>query len=472
MLRWDTQDTICAIASGNQGAFRGAIRISGPRALEVAGAMLPEAYREAHWDNWRSIRRATRMEAELELGETLGRIPCDFWIWPNSQSYTGQPSVELHLFGSMPLLESCVQRLCTFGARLAEAGEFTFRAFLAGRMDLAQCEAVLGVIDAKSQKGLDIALEQLAGGLQLPLQSLRQKLIELLADLEAGLDFVDEDIEFVTQDSLKEQLRSSLDAMQPIVQQLGMRGFSDAWIKVALFGLPNAGKSSLINALAGYQAALVSDIPGTTRDYVKVRSERHPIQWIDTAGKEDVHEQGPRQEAQERTNEQWEQADLRWWCVDLSQEPIADAILPSPALTASTNDQDLWLVGTKADLAPQDLLQRWQAWAVPTGKRFFVSSSQSRYGLESLEQALDEWLVDRDAEASGILPSTLSRCRTALEAAQRSIECALQAVEDRAGDEIVAAELRLALDHLGVIVGEVYTDDILDALFSRFCIGK
>lgn len=471
MLRWDTQDTICAIVSGNQGASRGAIRISGPRALEVGIALLREGHRDANREIWLSIRRATRVHAELELGEALGTIPCDYWIWPNSQSYTGQPSVELHLVGSMPVLERILELLCSSGARLAEAGEFTFRAFLAGRMDLAQCEAVLGVIDAKSQKGLDIALEQLAGGLQLPLQSLRQKLIELLADLEAGLDFVDEDIEFVTQDSLMEQLRFSLDAMQPIVEQLGMRGFSDAWIRVALFGLPNAGKSSLINALAGYQAALVSDIPGTTRDYVKVRSDRLPIQWVDTAGKEDVHDAGPRQEAQERTDEQWEQADLRWWCIDLSQEP-SEASLPSPALTTSTNDQDLWLVGTKADLAPMELLQRWRAWAIPTGKLFFISSSQSRLGIELLEQALEDWLVDREAEASGILPSTLSRCRTALEAAQRAIECALQAVEGRAGDEIVAAELRLALDHLGVIVGEVYTDDILDALFSRFCIGK
>src|SRR4051794_14966228 len=198
-MNFDLDDTIAAIATAPGGSLRGIVRLSGPNSVAIAGQVF-------HGSDEPRCDSATHPRCErgsVQLSRALGQVPATLYLWPTASSYTRQPSAELHLPGSSPLVEAALEAVCLAGARLARPGEFTLRAFLAGRLDLTQAEAVLGVIDAGSRQELDAALSQLAGGLATPLAALRGQLLDLLAELEAGLDFVDEDIEFISRDALQ-----------------------------------------------------------------------------------------------------------------------------------------------------------------------------------------------------------------------------------------------------------------------------
>ncbi|MCH7728162.1 MAG: 50S ribosome-binding GTPase, partial [Planctomycetes bacterium] len=278
----DLEDTIAAIASAPGGAFRGVVRLSGP---DVANC-LNRCFQPAESNAIRTAAGPIVVEGRVHLDDAFGDAPCDVFLWPTNRSYTRQPSAEIHTIGSPPLLDRVLSVVCASGARLAAPGEFTMRAFLAGRLDLTQAEAVLGVIDAASRTELDVALSQLAGGLAEPLNRLRDGLLDLLAQLEAGLDFVEDDIEFIRPEDLLEQMNSARDEVTGIIEQIAQREESASEFRVVLLGWPNVGKSSLLNALAGEATAIVSSQEGTTRDYVARR-----VQWrdigcllIDTAG--------------------------------------------------------------------------------------------------------------------------------------------------------------------------------------------
>jgi tRNA modification GTPase len=400
-----------------------------------------------------------------------------------------------------------IEQLCQAGARLALPGEFTLRAFLAGRMDMTQCEAVLGVIEAKSQAALDIALRQLAGGLSAPLKGLRQSLVDLLADLEAGLDFVDEDIEFISREQVIDRLGSAGEAVEDLLRQLEQRQRSEHPPRVALLGLPNAGKSSLVNAIANQNAAIVSDEAGTTRDFVRVRCTfpSGEIDLVDTAGIESSSEEGTRipeidRLAQRRSMMQREEAELVLYCIDsslnhamrLEQLRVALLVLPgvddSDALStelakklgkqadqASVAD-NVWIVWTKVE---RERVERERLANVPQrlpapfeSMTSYATSSIERNLLQDLLDGLDRWLIHRDNELSAVAPMTATRCRESLRTALDALQAAYDAADQSTGDEIVASEIRLALEQLASVAGEVYTDDVLDSLFSRFCIGK
>ena len=286
-------DTIAAIASPPGGGARGIVRLSGPN---LRGC-LENCFRPDPPVCLATLTRATVVPGVLWLSGFASPAPCELYLWSGKRSYTGQPVAEVHTIGSPPLLEAVVRAACgapaqrVGGARPAEPGEFTLRAFLAGRIDLTQAEAVLGVIDAAGAAELDAALKQLAGGLAAPLRRLRNDLLELLAHLEAGFDFADEDLPFITAEELLMQLRAASSQVDALIAQLAFRGESAARVRVALIGPPNAGKSSLFNALGGRgphagAPAIVSEIPGTTRDYVTAELDLDGVkcELIDTAG--------------------------------------------------------------------------------------------------------------------------------------------------------------------------------------------
>jgi tRNA modification GTPase len=398
------------------------------------------------------------MLVEINLGEPLGVLPASLCVWPDERAYTRQPTVEFHVIGATPILDAVVRRCLHAGARLAEPGEFTLRAFLGGRLDLTQAEAVLGVIDAKSKKSLDVALAQLAGGLTAPLQRLRTDLINLLADLEAGLDFVDEDIEFISPAEVEKRLKSIGKELDQLLDSLQTRGTPSVRPRVVLAGLPNAGKSQLFNALVGSNAALVADVAGTTRDFVSatVKIGDQEIELIDTAG-EEVAAETIGQDSQAHRIKQMVNADLVCHCLDGSKLGDDGAVL-------NESTSAVLQVWTKSDLltVSEDLSN--------TGG--ILTSGVTGFGIPALKSAILETLDSLANAESSVVSSTSRRCVDAMERAVAAVRLAAEIARDHAGDELIAAELRVCLDELGRVVGAIYTEDILDQVFSRFCIGK
>ena len=418
-----------------------------------------------------ACRTSTAVPGRISLDDWHTRAPCVVYLWPHNRSYTRQPVAEIHTIGSPPLLAATQRHLCRYGARLAEPGEFTMRAFLAGRLDLTQAEAVLGVIDATNERQLDIALQQLAGGLATPLHVLRDALLDLLADLEAGLDFVEEDIELLTKYELDQKLHESGEQVAKILAQMTSRIQSADAMRVVLFGSPNVGKSSLLNALSGQASALVSEIPGTTRDYITrvIDCNGWSCEFIDTAGvvTESV---GPianpsnsavgglLREAQQMTERQIAQADLEILCVDASRQLNE---WEQEVLT-TTRDVKRLVVLTKGD-RPR---------VVHPLESAIVTSSKTGAGLATLREAIVQIVSCGSEMEDGVVNDTTARCESSVRRAQECIRRSLDIVTTNGGDELIASELRMALNELGRVAGVVFADDVLDRIFSRFCIGK
>jgi tRNA modification GTPase len=468
----NADDTIAAIASAPGGACRGLVRISGPAVV----ACLSGCFRCSRGQDLAGLAHPTVVPGRIALGDPLGDVPADLYLWPGPRSYTRQPLAELHTVGAPPVLHATLATVCAAGARLAGPGEFTLRAFLAGRLDLTQAEAVLAVIDAGSRIELDIALRQLAGGLAGPLHQLRNQLLDLLARVEAGLDFVDEDIEFIADDDLHQQLEDVAQGLARLAAQLATRNRADEPFRVVLTGWPNVGKSSLMNALAGTQAALVSPHAGTTRDYLTrtVDIAGLDCRLVDTAGWDTAASEPVARSAKTLAAQQTGQAHVQLFCLDATRPLNAweRDTLETPA--------NRILVLTKTDL-PHATDLRCQA---------IATSSHTGAGLEALQRAIYQSLT-ADRNDSEVVAGTAIRCGDSLRRAAAAVRLAQQAVpggepdagklanarkladdQQVGGDELVAAELRLALDELAQVVGAVYTEDILDRIFSRFCIGK
>lgn len=448
-------DTIVAIASPPGAALRGVVRLSGFDVDAVLARTLDGDGRERLQD----ISRPAWIDARFPLEDLPCGLPMRLQYWPKS-SYTGQPAAELHLVGSAPLLDAVVAGLLAAGARPANRGEFTLRAFLAGRLDLTQAEAVLGVIDAEDSEELATALNQLDGGLSGPLAELRESLLIDLADLEAGLDFADEDLDFVSREQFLTRMEAAVAEIDRLLRQQTDRGRSRSMEVIVLTGPPNAGKSTLLNALAGCDAAIVSDIAGTTRDVIEtdIQVGQRTLRFVDTAGIDDGDD--PLIAAAEllRRNTAAE-ATLILYC-DSSENDHVDAAELTRLRAAGT----LLHVATKIDLRA--------AGSVVGQSCDIAVSAKTGAGLSDLLDAIVAKLDVIQNERSELLSVTSARCRGSLSSARANVHEAIALLAAEAGDELVAGELRDGLDGLAAVLGRVYTDDILDRVFSRFCIGK
>jgi tRNA modification GTPase len=442
----DPQDTIVALSSAPGPGGRAVVRLSGPVALDVAAKVFTTS---------RVILPGQRRcyAGHIHLPDVAAPLPADLYVWPAPRTYTGQTLTELHTLSCPPLVDQLVAQLLAGGARAAQAGEFTLRAFLAGKLDLTRAEAVLGVIEAGNRAELKQALDLLAGGVTRPLQELRDDLLDLLAEIEAGLDFVEEDIRFVGPAELLKRLAKGMAQVTLLRKQLEQRAVAGGPFRAVLTGRPNAGKSSLYNALAGGPAALVSTEPGTTRDYLVTRLDLGGVamELVDTAGWQEASDPIAEQ-AQSLGREQAEQADLLLLCLEAgrpSTEAERDLLARSyaPAIVG---------VATKCDLgtAPPGLL---------------ATSAVTGAGLDALRAVLAE---RARAHARPALAPSLSRCQHHVTACLEHLRQAHRVVLEDEPAELLALELRGALDELGEMVGAVYTDDLLDRIFGRFCIGK
>jgi tRNA modification GTPase len=441
----DLQDTIVALSSAPGPGARAVIRMSGSAALAITGKVFAPAPALL-------LDRPRVYAGQALVPGVTAPLPADLYVWPAPRTYTAQDVVELHTISCPPLVELLVTACMTAGARAARPGEFTMRAFLAGKLDLTRAEAVQAVIGSGSRAELKQALGQLAGGVSHPLHELRDDLLNLLADVEAGLDFAEEDLQLVAQRDLLLRLAKGMALVTLVQKQLDQRSLGDLPFRVVVAGRPNVGKSSLFNALAGASAALVSPEPGTTRDYLVARLELAGtrVELVDTAGWRDAGD-AVEQQAQDLGRDQAERADLLLLCLEAGQPP-------TPAEHAALQRSHPRAVGiaTKCDLATP-------------AENLLPTSAATGLGLAALRAAL----ADRArAHARPVLAPSLSRCRHHVEACLGHLRQAHGIVLHEEPPELLAVEVRGALDQLAEMVGAVYTDDLLDRIFSRFCIGK
>lgn len=452
----DIDELIAAVASPPGPAARGIIRISGASVAAFLDDMLGGDAADGAFDP----RVAARYPRIMRL-DAVTRLPVAVQLWPTARSYTGQPMAELHMVGSPPLLEAVLEVLVVRGCRLARPGEFTLRSFLAGRIDLTQAEAVLGVIDAEDRSQLETALSQLAGGLSCRLGNLREQLLCDLADLEAGLDFADEDLEFVSRAAVGGRVESSIQDILSLEKTARRRHRESGRPQVVLAGLPNAGKSSLYNALLGNSAAIVSGVAGTTRDVLQARLDlaEVTVDLFDTAGWELAEDEVMGQAGIQR-GVRLDTADVVIWC------EAADATDSEIVLSRSTR----WTLDREPDLFVRTKCDRVSG-AVEDANSL-QCSAQTGGGLSDLRQRIADVARGRHGRREEILPSTAVRCQADLAAALTALRGASEGIALGLGDEIVSMELRQALDHLGEITGAFTNEDMLDRLFSRFCIGK
>ena len=446
-------DAIFALATAPARAALAVIRLSGPGSLEIlhalAGARPPP--REA---------RLRRLRGPA--GETLDEALV-LWL-PGPESYTGEDSAELQLHGGVAVVDAVSRALLAAGARPAEPGEFTRRAFENGRLDLAQAEAVADLVDAESEGQRRQALEQLGGALGRRHEAWREAILEALAGLEAAIDFPDEDLPADVAARTRPGLEALAAALETALADADRGERVREGFRIAIIGAPNAGKSSLLNSLIARDAAIVTPIPGTTRDVIEAPLVLGGFKVLlaDTAGLrapiEAIEAEGVR-----RARAWADAAALRLWVVDGSARDGA-----WPEATELLQPGDL-LVLNKSDLAPGADRTAAAAAAQARGLEAMGVSATQGGGLESLRH----WLQTRVgvALAGGDFPAvTRARHRASLEEASASVAQALHDL-DR-GPELAAENLRLAGRFLGRITGRIDSEEVLGRIFSSFCIGK
>jgi tRNA modification GTPase len=434
-----TRDTIAAIATPPGRGGIGVVRLSGPRAPEIARSILgvlPEPRRATH-----AIFRDARGEA-VDEGIAL--------YLPEPNSYTGEPVLELQGHGGPVVMQALLAACLDAGARLAEPGEFTRRAFLEGKLDLAQAEAVADLIDAASREAARSALRSLSGEFSAALAALQSQLTELRALTEAMLDFPEEELDALHREDAGTRLGAVRAALEDVLAKSRQGSLLRSGIHVVLAGRPNVGKSSLLNRLAGDERAIVTPIPGTTRDALRepVQIEGVPLVLVDTAGlriSTDIVERI----GIERTRRELERAD--------AVIAIYEALRGKDELDNLPPGVPIVEVYNKADLAPE--------FAAPAGA--LAVSAKTGQGIERLRRVILEaagWFSTGE-------PVFLARERhlRALERAREHLDAAAR--ESRRW-EFFAEELRLAHAALGAITGEFSADDLLGEIFARFCIGK
>lgn len=442
-------DTIVALASAGGTAAVSLLRLSGPTAEAVADRATAGAASAA------VERRATRTQVRDEEGRVLDDVLLT--VFRGRRSFTGEPVVEIACHGGRLIVRKLMARLTDCGARLAGPGEFTQRAFLNGKLDLTQAEAVMDLISAQSELALRAAHEQLEGRLGQQTERLREDLIGVVAHLEAWIDFPEEDIDPDTGQALLDRLAAIRQDIRRLLATAEQGRILREGVRTVLCGLPNAGKSSLLNLMLGSDRAIVSEEAGTTRDTIEelLVLDGVPLRLIDTAGLRG-EAGGVEREGMRRTLLEAGRADLLIVVVDGTLPP--EQALPELPEGAGRRV----LVCNKADLG---LDPRWRGEGVSL-------SCRSGEGLPELRRAIREALDLGEADWGEHAVAINGRHRDCLRRAEASLERGEDLLRGSTAPEFAAMELREALAAIGEVAGRVDTEEVLGAIFSRFCIGK
>ncbi len=455
-----TADTIAAIATPPGPGAIGVVKVSGPEAFGIGKRLFrPRKARS----EFASHRLYYGHIVDPETREPVDEVLVAFMKAPHT--YTREDVVEIYAHSGYRVLTRILELVLKCGARLAEPGEFTRRAFLNGRIDLAQAEAVQELVTAKTDAALRMALSQLSGKLSQEVRSVREEVLQALAVVEAAVDFPDEDIEIMAPSELAERLKER--AVEPVERLL--KAFSEGKVyreglSVVLAGRPNVGKSSLLNALLKEDRAIVTPIPGTTRDVLEETAflAGLPVRLVDTAGLRDT-EDPVESIGVAKAKEKLSRADCVVFLVDATEAP--DEL--TERLYEMVKERAHIVAVNKADIASEEDIRRWK-------ERFpsaVVISAKEGLGLEELSKRIFEKVTGGRTEPPLLAPNL--RQKDALEKAREALLRAVELLNSpQVLPELVAVELRDALSFLGEITGETTTEDLLDRIFSTFCIGK
>ena len=442
------EDTIAAISTPVGEGALAVIRLSGPGALSVFALVFRGALSPAKF-----VPRRVVFGEIHDLAGKVDEVLATYFRAPNS--YTGEDVVEISCHGGVLVTRRVLDLLLANGARMANPGEFTQRAFLNGKMDLTQAEAVMDLIRAQTELALRAANEQLAGRLGSELAEIRELLLTTLAHVEAYIDFPDEQIDPDTGKALRDRILALENRLDRLLATADQGRVLRHGLRTVIYGAPNVGKSSLLNLLLGYDRAIVSEVPGTTRDTIEevINVGGIPVRLIDTAGAREssdlVESEGIR-----RTHWQVEQADLVIHVVDCS--------LPPTGVKLFDRSKNVLLLN-KADLGVHP------EWQTVIGIRF---SCKEKSGLEDLNQAIWDRVMGGAVKVDDVRVAINARHQACLQNAKQLLETGRRTLEDAKSPEFISIELREALDAIGEVVGKLDTEDLLGKIFSEFCIGK
>ncbi|RMD89921.1 MAG: tRNA uridine-5-carboxymethylaminomethyl(34) synthesis GTPase MnmE, partial [Calditrichaeota bacterium] len=470
MFKFD--DTIAAISTPPGSGGIAVVRVSGSDSIKIVDQIFSGKVALTNAQSHKVYRGFIIEHDKTGKEEIVDEVLVTVFRKPHS--YTGEDVVEISCHGGHYLSHKILQLVLQKGARLAEPGEFTQRAFLNGRMDLSQAEAVADIIKAKTERSLKVALSQFQGQLSKKIKYLREILIEICSLLELELDFAEEDVEFADRKTIQEKMNTIVETIKKILATYERGRILREGAKLVIVGKPNVGKSSLLNALLKEDRAIVTEIPGTTRDVLEEQLDIRGTLFrvVDTAGirksKDLIEQEGIR-----RTEKQIKEADVIVHMFDGSRDlDQQDAEIFKQIQSLKPDRQNGYLgVINKIDL-PRVLTASELKQLIGHQSKIVEISAKELTGFDSFEETLLECISNKDVDFQEEVLITNIRHKNALENALEAINRAMKSLQNGYSSEFVAVDLRAALNYLGEIIGEVTTEDILGHIFSNFCIGK
>ena len=455
------EDTIAAIATAYGEGGIGIIRISGPKSFEILNAIFVHEGSKGI-----TARHVTYGKVvDPQTGSMIDEALAIYMKAP--ASYTAEDVVEIQCHGSVVSLRKILALVLNMGARLSEPGEFTKRAFLNGRLDLSQAEAVMDVVKAKTDRNFDVAISQLEGSLSGKINEIRHGLLDILVDITVNIDYPDEDIEEMTYDGLETSLSLIGEMIEKLLATANTGRMIREGIRIAIVGKPNVGKSSLMNALLKESRAIVTEIPGTTRDTIEeaLTVRGIPVYLIDTAG---IRQTGDviEQIGIEKAKEAFNTADYVIFIIDASR-PLSDEDLE---IFNNLGNRKTLILLNKQDKGNQ-VIATDIADKSPNSDIIYTSLLTGE-GVEEIEDKIEELVYGGEISQENSVMVSNVRHTDLLRKSKEAIEDALSMTTRREPLDIIEIDVRNAYDHLGEIIGDTVTDEILNEVFSRFCLGK
>ena len=455
-------DTITAISTPLGTGGIGVIRISGSQALTIAGKIFrPKGDADPLLSHRFYLGEIIRPEDQTVIDEVL------LVYMRQPKTYTREDVVEIQCHSGALVLQEILQAVLRSGARLAEPGEFTKRAFLNGRIDLTQAEAVIDLISSKTQQSLELANRQRSGKLAAEVRQMKEGLLNLLTLLEASVDFPEEEIPEISPQEILQRLQNTRDRLDVLGNTYQEGKVYREGIAAVIIGKPNVGKSSLLNSLLREERAIVTAVPGTTRDVIEeiVNIAGIPLRLMDTAGLRPVQD-AIEEEGVRRTHDRLAQADLVIWVLDGS-EPLSSEDL---AILPQIRSKKAIIAVNKDDL-PQRIALEGLRQQLPEAPFIAISALYS-LGIDRLQEAIRHLVLNGKVDSSAEVILSNLRHKLAIEAAREALSHALEGMGKDLSWEFIILDLRQALEALGTILGEMAPEDVLDRIFEQFCIGK